>query len=51
MYIKEAIQAMCCFDERHHIVVRYENDRRDLELEIIQIIFDGRNCVIEAEEN
>ena len=49
MDIKEAIRALGCFGEDHHIVVKHENECRDLELEIKQITFDGRNCVIEAE--
>lgn len=50
MDIREVIRALSCFDKDHHIVIKFEHECRDLELEIVQIIFNGRNCVIEAEE-
>ena len=50
MDIKEAKRALSCFDEDHHIVVKYENLNRDVELEVVEITFDGRNCVIVAEK-
>ena len=50
MDIKEAKRALSCFEEDHHIVVKYDNLNRDVELEVVAITFDGRNCVFVAEE-
>ena len=51
MSIKELIEHLRCFDQEHHVVVQDENLHRDTEKEIVEIKFDGRNCVIKTERD
>ena len=49
MNVKELIEHLRCFGEKHRVIVQ----DRDIEnaKDITSVEFDGRNCVIKAEDD
>lgn len=49
MTVKELIKQLQAFDGEHHVVVKDRGKER--EKDISNVRFDGRNCVVETEED